>query len=221
MKASQKRHRLLIADDHVVVAAGLRKLLEPEFQVLKVVGDGKTLVDESQALRPDLVILDISMPHLNGFEAIRQIRKVQPHIKFIVLSMHTESIYPARAFRFGASGYVVKHADPSELLTAVRKVLKGKMYLTPLVALNQQDVEELPQREYAPPDFSLPPRQREILQLMAAGNSTKEIAAILHLSPRTVEAHRYRMMKALNMKTGAQLIQYAIASHGTSASSYT
>ena len=208
------RSRILPADDHELFVAGLRKLLEPEFEVVKTVGNGKALITEAQVLQPDLIILDVSMPLLNGIETIPEVRTILPRVKIMILSMHSERAYATQAMQAGASGYVVKQAAPSELLAAVRTILKGQTYFSPLTP--EQQLEEALQ-----PCTYLPPRQREVLQLMAEGNSTKKIAAILKLSPRTVESHRHRMMKPLNIKTSTQLIQYAITQNTASSMPHT
>lgn len=203
-----KRPRLLLADDHKIFVEGLRNLLEPEFEIVKTVENGQALVAEAQTLQPDLIIVDISMPCLNGIEAIYRIRQTLTRVKIVVLSMHTGQLYIARAFRAGASGYVAKHSGPAELLTALRRVLRGGVYRTP------DEPESLPQGDSAPrPDLLLTPRQREILQLVAEGLSAKEIAALLQISSRTVEFHKHRVMETLNVKTSARLIQYALT-HG-------
>ena len=202
-----KRPRLLLADDHKIFVEGLRNLLEPEFEVVKTVENGQALVAEAHILQPDLIIVDISMPCLNGIEAIYRIRQTLTRVKIVVLSMHTEQLYIARAFRAGASGYVAKHADPAELLTALRRVLGGGVYRTP------DAPESLSPASDSRPDFLLTPRQREVLQLVAEGLSAKEVAALLHISSRTVEFHKYRMMETLKVKTSASLIRYAV-SHG-------
>lgn len=209
-----KHPRVLLADDHRIFLEGLRSLLEPDFEIVGTVEDGRALMEEVKKLHPHVVVADISMPLLNGIEAARQIRKIDPHIRVILLTMHPDVTYAARGFEAGASGYVLKHSAPAELVTAIEEALRGKTYITPRIAgellqfyKREGDIgEKLADRK-------LTPRQREVLQLLAEGHSAKEVAAILGISTRTVEFHKYRIMEELNLKTGAELIQYAIK-HG-------
>lgn len=205
--------RVLLADDHKIVLEGLRGLLEPEFEVVGTVEDGRALMDAAEKLHPDVIVVDISMPLLNGIEAVGQIKKTDPHIKVVFLTMHPDVTYATRAFEAGALGYVLKHSAPSELVTAVREALKGRTYVTPMIAgeLLQAYKEGSHQRQH--PFRRLTSRQREVLQLLAEGHSAKEIATILYISPRTVEFHKYRIMEELNLKSSAEIVQYAIK-HG-------
>jgi DNA-binding NarL/FixJ family response regulator len=208
-----KRTQVLLADDHKIILDGLRSLLEPEFDIAGTVEDGRALVSAAQKLNPDVIVVDISMPLLNGIEAISQIKKTDPHVKVVFLTMHPDVTYAIRAFEAGASGYVLKHSASSELITAIHEATRGRTYVTPMIAgeLVQSYMEGAGrQPEKTPP---LTPRQREILQLLAEGRSAKEIASILNISPRTVEFHKYTMMSKLNLKTSSALIQYAIK-HG-------
>jgi len=193
-----KRIRVLLADDHKIVLEGLRGLLEPEFDLVRTVEDGRALVKEVEKLRPDVIVVDISMPLLNGIEAVRQIKKIDEHIKVVFLTMHLDATYATRAFDAGASGYVLKHSAPSELITAIREAIQGRTYVTPVIA--GELIESYKSGEYR--EFyktcKLTDRQREILQLLAEGHTAKEIANILYISPRTVEFHKYRMMQELN-----------------------
>jgi len=214
-----KRPRILLADDHRIVAEGLRGLLEPEFELVGIVEDGRALLAAAEKLRPDVIVADISMPLLNGIDSVRQIKKTHEDIKVVFLTMHPDVTYAASAFEAGASGYVLKHSAPAELITAIRSALSGKTYVTPLLA------GELMQFYKGKPDnrdetTMLTRRQREVLQLFAEGRSAKEIAAILNISPRTAEFHKYRIMDDLGLKTSAELIQYAIR-HGIAAQSVT
>ena len=205
--------RILLADDHRIVIEGLKKLLEPEYDVVGTVEDGRALIAAVDKLQPDVVVADISMPHLNGIEAVRQIRKKNPQIRVVILTMHQDVQYAARAFEAGASGFVLKVSAPSELITAIGEVLKGKTYVTPIIAgeLIQSYREG---NEYPEVVFSrLSARHREILQLVAEGHSAKEIGKILNISARTVESHKYQIMEILNVKTSAELVQFAIK-HG-------
>jgi DNA-binding NarL/FixJ family response regulator len=206
--------RVVLADDHTIVTAGLKALLERQLDVVATVEDGRAAVAAVKQLKPDVVILDISMPLLNGIEAGRQIRKSCPKVKIIFLTMHTDVTYVREAFEAGASGYVVKHSAAVDLFVAIREALKGCVYVSP--AVTKDVVEAMFDRsrpEKKPSAGELSSRQREILQLVGEGRSAKEIAAILNLSPRTVEFHKQRLMQQLGLHTTAQLIQYAIR-HG-------
>jgi len=208
-----KRVRVLLADDHKIVLEGLRSLLEPEFELAGTVEDGRALVAAAGKLRPEVIVADISMPLLNGIEAVRQIKKTNPQIKVVFLTMHPDVTYATRAFEAGASGYVLKHSASSELVTAIREAIKGRTYVTPMIA--GELIQSYREGSYPQQDGNrkLTPRQREVLQLLAEGHSAKEIAKILHISPRTAEFHKYRMMEELNCKTSAELVRYAIK-HG-------
>ena len=205
--------RILLADDHKIVLEGLRTLLEPECDIVGTVEDGRALLAEAEKLHPDVIVADISMPLLNGIEAVRQIKKADPKIKVVFLTMHPDVTYAARAFETGASGYVLKHSAPSELVTAIREALRGRTYVTPMIAgeLMESLREGVHRQRHLVKKITA--RQREVLQLLAEGRSAKEAAAILHVSTRTVEFHKYRMMQQLNLKTSAELVQYAIK-HG-------
>lgn len=211
------RARVLLADDHQIVADGLRRLLEPEFEVVGSVEDGRALLTAVKELSPDVVVADISMPLLNGIEAALQLRKSGSKAKIIFLTMHPDVIYAMRAFDAGASGFVLKHSAASELVTAIRECLEGRTYITPLLskelieAYSERDRER--QRKDTDPLNKLTPRQREVLQLLAEGRSAREIAAVLNVSRRTAEFHKYRMMDELGIRTSAGLIQFAIR-HG-------
>ena len=208
-----KRTRVLLADDHKIILDGLRSLLEPEFDIAGTVEDGRALVSAAQKLSPDVIVVDISMPLLNGIEAVSQIKKIDPHVKVVFLTMHPDVTYATRAFEAGASGYVLKHSASSELVTAIHEATRGRTYVTPMIAgelVQSYMVGARRQPDQAPP---LTQRQREILQLLAEGRSAKEIASIMNISPRTVEFHKYTMMSKLNLKTNSALIQYAIK-HG-------
>jgi DNA-binding NarL/FixJ family response regulator len=199
-----KRARLLLADDHALVVAGLRKLLEPEFDVVGTVADGRALVVEAERLQPDLILLDISLPLLNGIDAARTVKNAFPGVKLVFVTMHSDPDYVAEAFRAGGSGYVLKRSAASELVTAIGEVLAGRTYLTPLVA-----VQPAPARRTG----KLTERQREVLRLVAEGRSTKEIAAILRISIKTVEFHKSGIMQKLSIRSTAELTRYAI-DHG-------
>jgi DNA-binding NarL/FixJ family response regulator len=202
--------RVMLADDHHLVAEGLRSLLEPHFDVVAIVSDGRELLAAAKTLKPDVVVLDISMPSLNGIEAARQIRAWNCPTKVIILTMHREVTYAVRALEAGASGFLLKHSAASELITAIREALDGRTYITPRIASGV--LESLRQGGPAGSERSgeLTPRQREVLQLVSEGRSAKEIASILSISRRTAEFHKARLMEALGVDSTAELIQYAI-----------
>jgi len=204
------RPRVLIADDHRIVVEGLKKLLSPEFEIAGAVADGRELVKAAEKLRPDVIVADISMPGLNGIDAVLQIKKVYKEMKVVFLTMHPDVAYAASALKAGASGYVLKHSAPDELVTAIRAALQGKTYVTSLIAgkLLQFYEEKASDKGEAVP--VLTSREREVLQLLAEGRSAKEIAVILNLSVKTVEYHKYRMMENLGIKTLAELVRYAV-----------
>jgi len=204
-----KKIRVLLADDHKIILEGLRALLEPEFEIAGAVEDGRALVAEAERLSPDVVVADISMPGLNGLDAARQIRKIDERIKIVFLTMHSQVSYAAGAFEAGASGFVVKHSAPQELVTAIRETMRGHTYITPIIAGDLIDSYQKKVPRQGESEVALSPRQMEVLQLLAEGKSAKEIAAVLNISPRTVEFHKYRMMEQLKIKTSAELIQYA------------
>lgn len=208
-----RRPRVLLADDHRLVAEGLRSLLAVEFEVVGMVEDGRALIEATRTLRPDVVVADITMPQLNGIDALASLRKDSPGIKVVFLTMHQEVAYARRALEAGASGYVLKHSASAELIAAIRAALAGKTYLTP--ALAGEVLQSL--RHGSPtagdPVARLTVRQREILQLLAKGRSAKDIAAALAISTRTVEFHKYQMMEALGLHHSAELVHFAIK-HG-------
>ena len=208
-----KKPRVLLADDHKIVIEGLKNLLSDEFEIVGTVEDGRALVEKASTLYPDVIVADISMPQLNGIEAARQIKKTDKNIKIVFLTMHPDPTYAANAFEAGASGFVLKHSASSELIRAIHEAIKGRTYVTPLIA---GDLIRTYQAGGAPEKNlfkKISPRQREVLQLLAEGKSAKEIASILNISTRTVEFHKYRMMEQLNIKTSAELVRYAIK-HG-------
>jgi DNA-binding NarL/FixJ family response regulator len=202
--------RVLLADDHCVVAEGLRSILEPHFEVVGIASDGRELVSAAKALDPDVVVLDISMPSLNGIEAARQLRGTGSRAKVVFLTMHREIAYAVRALEAGASAFVLKHSAASELVTAIQEALKGGTYITPQIAGDIVNSFRRGKPPSAEPLSELPPRQREVLQLVAEGHSAKQIAAILRISRRTAEFHKTRLMKTLGVRTTAELVQYAI-----------
>jgi DNA-binding NarL/FixJ family response regulator len=205
--------RVLLADDHKIVAEGLRGLLEPEYELVGIAEDGHELIDKAKELQPDVIIADITMPSLNGIEAIGQLKKAGSEAKVIFLTMHHDVMYASRAFEAGASGFVLKHSAPDELLTAIREALKGRTYVTPIIAGELMKSYKNGDSSQKEAFGKLTPRQREVLQLLAEGKSAKEIGRILHISTRTVEFHKYHMMEELAIETSAELVQFAIK-HG-------
>ena len=207
-----KQPRIIVADDHAIFAEGLKRLLETEYEIVAVVHNGDDLVDTACELKPDVILADISMPGLNGIEAARKIMDAGISAKIILLTMHQDVTYATTALDEGVNGYILKIAEPSELLVAIREVLKGHLYVSPSMA-----AEVFSYRSRGGTDkkdqVTLTSRQQEILRQLAAGKIAKEIAANLELSQRTVEYHKYRMMQELDIHTGAELIQYAIR-HG-------
>lgn len=207
------RTRLLLADDHTLLLEGLRMMLEPEFELVGVVEDGQALLGAAASLKPEVIILDISMPLLNGIDAARELRKLLPATKLIFLTMHGGHDYVKEALRVGASGYLLKRSAASELLTAIRQVLKGRNYVSPLLNADQQ---ELMRAAASPADQvadRLTPRQRQVLQLVAEGRTRKEVAATLRISVKTVEFHKAALARGFRLRTTADFTKYAIE-HG-------
>ena len=203
--------RVLLADDHALILGAFEKLLAGECDIVGQVGDGRALVAAVETLNPDVVVLDISMPLLNGLDAGRQIKQKSRNVKLVYLTMNEDPDLAAEAFRAGASGYLLKSSAASELAAAIREVAQGRSYITPLVA--EGLVEALQQAPDRKPGEDLTPRQREVVQLLAEGRSMKEVAALLNLTPRTVAFHKYQMMEQLKVKSTAELIQYAVKHH--------
>ena len=200
------RARVLIADDHCLVAAGLASLLADQFELLGTVADGRSAIEAAVKSMPDIVLMDISMPLLNGIEAARQLRVACPGSKIIFVTVHSNPIYVAEALAAGASGYVLKDSAPWELPAAIQKVLQGGIYVTPLIEYSE--LERL-RGERSEGGSRLSGRQREVLQLVAEGRSAKEIGGILKISRKTVEFHKNLIMKKLNLHSTAQLARYA------------
>jgi DNA-binding NarL/FixJ family response regulator len=205
------RPRVLLADDHTLLLEAFRKLLEPECDVVGTATDGRAVLDMAERLKPDVVVMDIAMPLLNGLDAGQQLKQLMPDVEIIFLTVNEDPDFAAEAFRVGASGYVLKGSAASELFQAIREVLQGKTYLTPLVsadgvlASQRRSGRGLSSRQ-------LTSRQREVLQLLAEGHSMKEAAEILNVRPRTVAYHKYRIMNELGVETNAELVQYAVKS---------
>ena len=205
-----RRPRVLLADDHRLVAEGLKSLLTAEFEVVGLVEDGYALIEAARQLRPDVIVADITMPQLNGIEALAPLRKDNPGMKVIFLTMHQDVAYARRALEAGAAGYVLKHSAPAELITAIRMALAGDAYLTPALAGEVVQALQPGSPTAGDPVAKLTARQRQILQLLAEGRSTKEIASRLSISARTVEFHKYQMMEALGLHHSAELVHFAI-----------
>ena len=203
----KRRTKVLLADDHAMVAEGLATLLKDRFDLVGTVGDGSALIDAARKLRPDVIIADITMPVLSGLEALRRLKAAKSDAKIIFLTMHADAELATEAFRAGASGYVLKVSAGEELITAIEEVVQGRMYLTPLIT---KDVISTLTEPAPKPPVKLSPRQLEVLRYIAEGRRMKEIAAILDLSTRTVETHKYEMMRSLGVESTAELVRYAI-----------
>ena len=211
--SSPHRPRVLLADDHLLVAEALKSLLTPEFELVGVVEDGRALVEAAGRLRPDVIVADITMPRLNGIDALIQLRQGGDQVPVVFLTMHRDVTFARRALEAGASGFVLKHSASVELISAIRAALLGKTYLTPQLAGEVLEAMKQAPDRAADPIASITPRQREVLQLLAEGRSAKEIASSLSISARTVEFHKYQLMETLGLHTNAELIHFAIK-HG-------
>jgi len=205
--------RILIAEDHRLVAEAFKQILEPDYQVVATVDDGRAMVRVALELRPDLVVVDIAMPHLNGLDAGEQLKKELPKVKLLYVSMHVDADIAAEAFRRGGSGYLPKVCGLSELKTAVLKVLKGERYLSPLIA--RDSVRRLIQSHasLAAQQHHLSARQKEVLQLLVEGKQMKEVAKELNIATRTANFHKYRIMGLLKVNNNADLVRYALRQH--------
>lgn len=202
-----RKPRILLADDHVMFAEGLRRLLESDFEVVGVAQDGNAMISEFTRLKPDVVIADISMPSLSGIQAARQLRSLHPNARIIFLTMHADAVYADEALNAGAVGYVAKQSVMREVVTAIRQAMQGKVYVTSQVprklnVASDGSIGEKPLR--------LTPRQREVLRLIAEGSTAKEIAERLRVSHRTVQFHRLRIMEEIGVRTTAELTRFAI-----------
>ncbi|MGE3978997.1 MAG: response regulator [Nitrospira sp.] len=204
---------ILLADDHTLFVEALHNVLEPEFTLVGEVGDGRALLEAAPRLLPDVILLDLSMPLLNGIDAAYQLKRLVPDTKLLFLSMHGDATYVTEAFRAGAAGYVLKRSTATELLQAIRAVLRGQLYLSPMLAKDMLDPLLHSKRSMTAPQKQLTMRQREVLQLVAEGRSLKEIASILCVSVKTVEFHKTRIVKQLGLSTTADLTKYAVT-HG-------
>jgi DNA-binding NarL/FixJ family response regulator len=202
--------RVLLADDHAIVLEGLRHILEPEFEIVGEVADGRALVSVALVFRPDIIITAISLPLLNGIEAAREIRKINRKVRIIFLTMHADPSYAVAALDAGGSAYILKSAAVTEILVAIREVLNGRVYVSPSIdkEVLRVQMERTGRRDDA--QTGLTPRQREVLRLLAEGNSLKEVAAALKISVKTVEFHKYRIMNQLGIRTNAEMTKYAV-----------
>jgi len=200
-----KRTRLIIADDHVMFAQGLESLLHDEFELLGTAGNGEELVEATLRLEPDVILVDISMPVLNGFDAVRRIKASGSDTRIIFLTMHDDATLLSEAFRCGASGYILKQAAGEELVNAIKEVAHGNNYVSPLVTNLPDEPLPIPTQK-----ATITPRQREVLELISQGLTMKEIASHLNISTRTAESHKYEMMQTLGVDSTAELIRYSL-----------
>jgi DNA-binding NarL/FixJ family response regulator len=207
------RSRILIADDHTLVAELCKKHLETEFDVVGMVGDGRALVIAAGKLKPDVIVVDIAMPILNGLDAGQQVKKILPAVKLVYLTMNPDADVAAEAFARGASGYLLKTCAAAEMVLAVREVLRGKSYVSRGLSRDAIDCLRWQNKRLVQEDERLTARQREVLQLLAEGKLMKEVGDILHMRTGTVAYHKYRMMDALGAKSSAELVKYAVRNH--------
>lgn len=208
-----KKPRILLADDHTLVREGMHSILQSDYEVVGQARDGMELVRLATELQPDVIVADIAMPNMNGLEAIRHLKKENLQAKFIFLTMHTGVEIAVQALRLGASGYILKVDASNELIRAIREALAGKMFITPSIAKEVMMVLMEGSKDSLQIDELLTSREREVLQLVAEGKKMAEIGEILHISPRTVERHKYNLMDKLKLRTTADLVQFAIK-HG-------
>ncbi|MGA7293353.1 MAG: response regulator transcription factor [Terriglobales bacterium] len=207
------RSRIVIADDHTLVAELCKRLLETEFDVVGVVRDGRALIRSAIELKPDVIVLDIAMPILNGLDAGRQLKEMFPAIKLVYLTMNPDADLAVEAFRRGASGYLLKTCAAAEIVLAVRMALRAKTYLSKTLSRDTIDCLQWRHKKLINEEERLTDRQREVLQLLAEGKVMKEVGDILHMTPRTVAYHKYRMMEVLGAKSTAELVKYAVKYH--------
>ena len=208
-----KRARVLIADDHNLIAELCKKLLETDFDVVGMVSDGRALLLAAEELKPDVIVLDITMPFLNGLDAGRQIKEMLPAVKLVYLTMNTDTEVAAEAFERGASGYLLKTCAASEMVVAVREALRGKSYMSRSMSRDAVDSLRWQHKKLVKEEERLTARQREVLQLLAEGRVMKEVAYILNVKMRTVAYHKYRMMEVLGATSSADLVKYAVRNH--------
>jgi DNA-binding NarL/FixJ family response regulator len=211
------RPRILVADDHTLVAELCRKLLETEFEVVGVVSNGRAMVRSACELKPDVIVVDIAMPVLNGLDAAQQVKAALPGIKLVFLTMNSSIEVAAEAFRRGASGYLLKTCATAEMVTAVHEVLRGKSYMSQTLCKDDVNYLRRKDNKLEEEDQRLTERQREVLQLLAEGKVMKEIGGILNMTTRTVAFHKYRIMESLGARSNAELVRYAVRNHMVSA----
>lgn len=209
---STDRPRILIADDHILIAEAFKKLLMTDFDVVGVVHDGRLLLQKAQELKPDVVLVDIGMPLLNGLQAAQKIKRILPDTKLVYVSVNEDTDLVMEAFRRGASAYLPKTSAASELVVAIQMAMKGEIYLSPALSPNTDATKEL-EKSRQTGETALTERQLEVLQLLAEGKSMKEVAAVLNLTTRTVAFHKYRLMHHLHLKNDAEVVQYALNRH--------
>jgi DNA-binding NarL/FixJ family response regulator len=212
MKRSKPKPRLLLADDHAIVREGLSRLLESDFQIIGTVGDGRALLEAAQKLKPDVIVADLSMPLLNGLEALRQLQRANLRCKVVILSMHADVEFASEALRMGASAYVVKHSASPSLSRAIRRALDGGTFVSPRLALDLSSTASGPTPSGDAAPSRLTQREREVLQLVAEGRTINGIATILQIAARTVVFHKSNLMDKLGLRTTADLTRYAIRS---------
>lgn len=205
------RPRLVLADDHTILVEAFRKLLEPYYDVVATVADGRSLLDIAPKVKPDVIVVDIGMPLMNGLDAGLRLKQEMPNVKLIFLTMNDDPDLAVEAMRCGASGYLLKSSAAEELLEAIRMALKCKRYVTPLIAPAMQN-SFIENPGATGQGKALTPRQREVVQLLAEGKSMKQAASILNIKERTVAFHKYRVMRRFNLGTSAELVQFAIKS---------
>ncbi|HKE06874.1 MAG TPA: response regulator transcription factor [Candidatus Acidoferrum sp.] len=206
-----RKPQVLLADDHTLIVEAFTKLLEPEFEVVGTVADGRALLAAAPRLNPDVIVIDLGMPLLNGMDAGKELKRLLPHTKVVVVTMSEDYDLAAEALRDWASAYLLKKSGGSELVKAIREVLKGKTYVTAKLA--QRMLEEFVRGRRPDHVKALTPRQREVLQLLAEGRRMKEVAAILNVAARTVAFHKYRIMEEYGLKTNSDLVRFAIREH--------
>ena len=206
-----KRPRVILADDHTLILEALKNMLEPEFEVVGMFGDGLALMEGAPALTPNVIVLDIGMPAMNGLNAGQRLKQAIPRVKLVYLTMNHDPDMAGEAFRLGASAYVLKNSAATELQKAIREVVRGGYYVTPLMTkgMHGSFIQNFKLRK-SPSPLTL--RQKEVLQLLAEGRSMKEIAFVLNVSPRTVAFHKYTMMEHLHIRSNAELIEFAMRS---------
>ena len=204
-----KLPRIILADDHALFVEALRKLMAPHVEVVATVKDGRALLEIAPSLKPDVVVVDVGMPLLNGLDAGRELKKKLPNVKLIFLTMGDDPDLAVEAMKFGASGYLLKTSAGSELFSAIRRALKGETYVTPQIARGMEE-SFIQDPRFAKRDKSLTLRQREVVQLLAEGKPMKVVADILRIAPRTVAFHKYRVMQSLGLRTSAELVQFAV-----------